>query len=63
MNIVRPPNAALQHAAVPHRRTVRDRDVVHPDRLHVTADTALLDVDDAARSNLERVLGLTRRFQ
>ena len=54
MNIVRAADATFQHAAVPDRRAVRGRNVVHSNRLRVPADAARLDVDDPARAHGQR---------
>ena len=57
VNVVRAADAALEHAAVPHRNAVRGRQIVQADRLAMTADPARLDVDDPAGAGVDRLLG------
>ena len=56
MNVVRPPDAALEHAAVPDRHAVARREVVHRERGAVAAEATRLDVDDPA--GVERASGV-----
>ena len=55
MDVVGAADAALEHAAVPHRNAVRRAQIVQLDRLAVAADAAGLDVDDLAGPGVDRV--------
>ncbi len=48
-------DAALEHAAVPHRNVVLCRQIVQRNRLRVAADASRLDVDDPAGAELDRL--------
>ncbi len=58
---MRAPDPGFQHAAAPHRYARRLSDVVNALRLRESADPAELDVDDLARTHLDRLVRLVRR--
>ena len=57
MEVVRAADAAFEHAAVPQRDAAVAGELVHRERRAEAAHPPGLDVDDAARAELERVGG------
>ena len=60
-DVVRPPDARLEHPAAPERDARRRGHLVDPERLAVPADAADLHVDDAARAEGDRRARVGRR--